>query len=92
MNIRKAICSVLAALLIIAASSAFATGGGDPSASPEQTAAPTASVSTTKGTLFMVHSRALALSDSNADANANAYTLPHPRRAGDHQEPGKRER
>lgn len=48
MNIRKAICSVLAALLIIAASSAFATGGGDPSASPEQTAAPTASVSTTK--------------------------------------------
>ena len=48
MNIRKAICSVLAALLIMAAPSAFATGGGDPSASPEQTAAPTASVSTTK--------------------------------------------
>ena len=48
MNIRKAICSVLAALLITAAPSAFATGGGDPSASPEQTAAPTASVSTTK--------------------------------------------
>ena len=47
MNIRKAICPVLAALLIIAVSSAFATGG-DPSASPEQTAAPTASVSTTK--------------------------------------------
>ena len=48
MNIRKAICSVLAALLITAAPSAFATGGGNPSASPEQTAAPTASVSTTK--------------------------------------------
>ena len=48
MNIRKAICPVLAALLIIAVSSAFATGGGNPSASPEQTAAPTASVSTTK--------------------------------------------
>ena len=48
MNIRKAICSVLAALLIMAAPSAFATGGGNPSASPEQTAAPTASVSTTK--------------------------------------------
>lgn len=48
MNIRKATCPVLAALLIIAVSSAFATGGGDPSASPEQTAAPTASVSTTK--------------------------------------------
>ena len=48
MNIRKAICPVLAALLIMAAPSAFATGGGDPSASPEQTAAPTASVSTTK--------------------------------------------
>lgn len=48
MNIRKAICSVLAALLITAATSAFATGGGNPSASPEQTAAPTASVSTTK--------------------------------------------
>lgn len=47
MNIRKATCPVLAALLIIAVSSAFATGG-DPSASPEQTAAPTASVSTTK--------------------------------------------
>ena len=48
MNIRKAICSVLAALLITAAPSAFATGGGNPSASPEQTATPTASVSTTK--------------------------------------------
>ncbi len=48
MNIRKAICSVLAALLIMAAPSAFATGGSNPSASPEQTAAPTASVSTTK--------------------------------------------
>ncbi len=48
MNIRKATFPVLAALLIIAVSSAFATGGGDPSASPEQTAAPTASVSTTK--------------------------------------------
>ena len=48
MNIRKAICSVLAALLITAATSAFATGGDNPSASPEQTAAPTASVSTTK--------------------------------------------
>lgn len=48
MNIRKAICSVLAALLITAVSSAFATGGSNPSASPEQTAAPTASVSTTK--------------------------------------------
>ena len=48
MNIRKATFPVLAALLIMAASSAFATGGGDPSASPEQTAAPTASVSTTK--------------------------------------------
>lgn len=48
MNIRKATCPVLAALLIMAVSSAFATGGGDPSASPEQTAAPTASVSTTK--------------------------------------------
>ena len=48
MNIRKAICSALAALLITAAPSAFATGGGNPSASPEQTAAPTASVSTTK--------------------------------------------
>lgn len=47
MNIRKAICSILAALLITAAPSAFATSG-DPSASPEQTAAPTASVSTTK--------------------------------------------
>lgn len=48
MNIRKATCPVLAALLITAAPSAFATGGSNPSASPEQTAAPTASVSTTK--------------------------------------------
>ena len=48
MNIRKATFPVLAALLIMAASSAFATGGSNPSASPEQTAAPTASVSTTK--------------------------------------------
>ena len=48
MNIRKAICSVLAALLITAAPSAFATGGGNPSASPEQTATPPVSVSTTR--------------------------------------------
>ena len=48
MNIRKAICSVLAALLIMAAPSAFATGGGNPSASPEQTATPPVSVSTTR--------------------------------------------
>ena len=47
MNIRKAICPFLAALLIISASSAFATGGG-PSASPEQAAAPSASVSPTR--------------------------------------------
>lgn len=48
MNIRKAICSVLAALLITAAPSAFATGGSNPSASPEQTATPPVSVSTTR--------------------------------------------
>ena len=48
MNIRKAICSVLAALLIMAAPSAFATGGSNPSASPEQTATPPVSVSTTR--------------------------------------------
>ncbi len=47
MNIKKAICPALAALLIAAAPSAFATIG-KPSASPEQTVAPTASVSTTK--------------------------------------------
>ena len=48
MNIRKAICSALAALLITAAPSAFATGGGNPSASPEQTATPPVSVSATR--------------------------------------------
>ena len=39
MNIRKAICSILAALLITAAPSAFATSG-DPSASPEPSPTP----------------------------------------------------
>ena len=47
MNIRKAICPILAALLIISASSALATGSG-PSASPEQAAAPSASLSPTR--------------------------------------------
>lgn len=47
MNIKKAICSALAALLTAAAVSAFATGG-DPSASPEQTPVPTVSASATR--------------------------------------------